>query len=102
MRRRVAALEAVVSGGANLGCRYTPQRMCPRCGDGNAAVETPWHRYFECEANRDIEDPDGWLRRSMHLLPSVRGEWLHWQCLWARGIVPGPLWHFDDPEQFEQ
>eukprot|EP00974_Lingulodinium_polyedra_P111029 10739163-Lingulodinium_polyedra.AAC.1 len=38
LRRRVAALEALVCGGAN--------RMCPRCGGGCSAVETPWHRYF--------------------------------------------------------
>ena len=29
--------------------------ICPRCGQSR---ETLWHRYYECGANAEIEDPE--------------------------------------------
>ena len=45
---RMAALNAVNSGGSNIGARFRPPKPCPRC---NYAVETAEHRYFTCPAN---------------------------------------------------
>ena len=59
---RVAALDAVVCGGAVTANRFlTGAQSCPRCG---APEETALHRYYLCPGNGSIEDPEGILEKS--------------------------------------
>ena len=88
---RLAALEAVVAGGATVGSRFSPPRACPRCQKPD---EDAFHRYFGCVANQeqgllDLEPAIGkteWLRP--FLAGAKQQQRPFEQCLWARGILP--------------
>ena len=87
---RAAALDAVVAGGATVGCRFNPPRPCPRCG---ALAETPLHRYFECEGNKDaalldIEPAIGKTQWMAEKVMNPLGQRPFEPCFWARGILP--------------
>lgn len=86
---RLRALAAINTGGATVGCRYTPPRPCMRCGVLN---ETPEHRYFLCADNHSQQ-----MQESEEAIGKT--NWISAQfmqqtarplepCLWGRGILP--------------
>ena len=85
---RIAALDAIVAGGATVGERYSESRPCLRCG---AMHETAFHRYFGCPANQcpHLRAMDSSLERTDFVGKSTldgKGEFE--ECFWARGIIP--------------
>ena len=90
--RAIAALEVAAAGGVWFAdrARDPAKRVCSRCSSG--AAETPLHRYFECQATKDLEakDEHGILKASAYIykLARERGRLHNRQCLWARGFIP--------------
>ena len=88
---RMAALNAVNSGGSTIGARFRPPRPCPRC---NCALETAEHRYFTCPANTCPEllevapailKTNFIARQFQHQVPPA--QYVE-ECMWARGLLP--------------
>ena len=69
---------------------YESPGTCPRCG---LAPEAPFHRFWECADNDNIEEP------AMHLtndyLEEARQGANEAACFWTRGLVPLG-WTLDD------
>ena len=90
---RLAALDAVVAGGATVGSRYASPVPCRRCG---ALAETAFHRYFACPANActELRKLDSAIERtdfSQKSLEENKGEFE--ECFWARGLIPAQKKH---------
>ena len=56
--------------------------QCIRCGEAN---ETRQHRYYDCPANKKIDDDD--VRDTQHFASQARDCPEH-QCMWYRAILP--------------
>ena len=69
---------------------------CPRCGE----VETPWHRYYYCPKNAELQHED--VQRSQHLCRIVSNTPAPSPCFYLRGIIPEHWVTFKAPtEHFE-
>ena len=84
---RIAALDAVVAGGAACGERFRPQRKCTRCQKG--VIETAWHRYWDCDANKQMKHE--YIQKSEWLKERFEGRWAEFPWLWNRALVPHEL-----------
>ena len=83
------ALECIVCNKSWPGARLlqteiieASQAICSRCDKG--CTETPFHRYYECEANASIDSR--LVSRTMDLRQRA-ATMPEWECLWFRGIL---------------
>ena len=82
------ALLTIACGATWTACRRHAQGMvgsdlCPRC---KLAPETPFHRYYGCRANQDIDHPA--VKDSHGLCSWALEEQHRWPSYWCRGLLP--------------
>ena len=61
------------------------EQLCHRCG--LKVVATRKHELHECSANRQIDNPH--IGKTNWVPGKALKQWDQWQCLYARGILPG-------------
>ena len=67
---------------ANIVQSGSAEAQCKRCGEAN---ETRLRRYYECPANKKIDDDD--VRSTQHFVTQARAC-PEYQCMWYRAILP--------------
>ena len=85
------ALELIVTNRSWCGSRLLEaniiteeEAQCTRCD--RHTLETPYHRYYDCQANDDITADE--VSSTKHLHKEVSTNTAH-QCMWYRGLLPG-------------
>jgi hypothetical protein len=81
-------VSTLVRGGSWPAARHTQDGRCNRCG----AIETAWHRYYECPANDASENK---LIHNKRWMAKEAAEDPGHECLWFRGLQPFSLWAVD-------